>query len=226
MIAKKISGRGRPRQFDLDEAVSTAQHLFHQRGYDGVGVAELSQAIGITAPSLYSAFGSKRQLFEQALQRYAKDCGQWLPEALQSGKTVDAAISNLFARAAEVYGAHSLQRGCLVLEGTRNCTDAEACALSSKFQQATRDLVRSRIAEHYAEIADVLTNYAIVVLKGLSAAAKDGATQAELIDVARIAANGFSAVARESVEDCGHSGGSLAGKASPFVTGQREENSD
>ncbi|MGK7911635.1 MAG: TetR/AcrR family transcriptional regulator [Synechococcus sp.] len=191
MVAKKISGRGRPRQFDVDEAISAAQRLFHQRGYDGVGVAELSRTMGITPPSLYSAFGSKRQLFSRVLQRYTQFDGQWLSEAVRSGETVDIAISNFFLKAAEVYSSQALLRGCLVLEGTRNCTDAEACALSSQYQQATRELLRSRIAEDYADRADVLANFAFVVLKGLSAAAKDGASHAELVDVAHIAARGF-----------------------------------
>lgn len=196
MVTKKISGRGRPRQFDVDEAIAAAQCLFHQRGYDGVGVAELSSTIGITAPSLYSAFGSKRQLFERVLQRYVTNDGQWLREAIQSGETVDAAIATLFLRAADAYSAHAVQKGCLVLEGTRNCTDAGACALNSKYQQATRELLKSRIAEDYAGRADILTNYAFVVLKGLSAAAKDGASHLELVDVAHLAANGFSLAAR------------------------------
>ena len=193
MIAKKTSGRGRPRQFDLDAAIATAKRLFHQRGYDGVGVAELSKAIGITAPSLYSAFGSKRQLFDRVLQQYVNQDGRWLPSALQTGKPVDAAIAHLLTQAAEVYTADALQRGCLVLDGTRNCTDAEACELSAKFQQATRELLRTRIAEDYPDLAEALANYVFVVLMGLSAAAKNGASQAELHEAAQIAATGFTA---------------------------------
>ncbi|MGX7903860.1 TetR family transcriptional regulator, partial [Klebsiella pneumoniae] len=38
---------GRPRQFDAEQAIETAQRLFHARGYDAVSVADLTQAFGI-----------------------------------------------------------------------------------------------------------------------------------------------------------------------------------
>ncbi|MEO1446549.1 MAG: helix-turn-helix domain-containing protein, partial [Cyanobacteria bacterium J06635_11] len=82
VTTKKIGKRGRPRGFDLDSAIATALDLFHRRGYDGVGVAELSKSIGITAPSLYSAFGNKRSLFERVLKQYVTTNGGWLPAAL------------------------------------------------------------------------------------------------------------------------------------------------
>ena len=47
--------------------METALALFHERGYDAVGVAELSQATGVKPPSLYAAFGSKQGLFERAV---------------------------------------------------------------------------------------------------------------------------------------------------------------
>ncbi len=47
---------GRPRQFDAEQAIETAQRLFHARGYDAVSVADLTQAFGINPPSFYAAF--------------------------------------------------------------------------------------------------------------------------------------------------------------------------
>ena len=71
MNATKISKpRGRPRSFDTDEAIDTAMKLFHGRGYDAVGVAELGEKLGITPPSFYAAFGSKAGLLERTLKRY------------------------------------------------------------------------------------------------------------------------------------------------------------
>ncbi|MEO0803027.1 MAG: TetR/AcrR family transcriptional regulator [Cyanobacteria bacterium J06642_2] len=193
MVAKKISGRGRPRKFDLDRAVATAKELFHQRGYDSVGVAELSQVMGITAPSLYAAFGSKSQLFERVLQDYVRTDGGWLPAAIAQAETVEGSISCLFECAAEAYSANPLQLGCLVLDGTRNCTDERVCQRSAEFRQATRDLIRERIATEFPEQAEMLANYVFTILMGLSAAARDRRPKAELLSTARIAAAGFSA---------------------------------
>ncbi|MGF1514200.1 MAG: TetR/AcrR family transcriptional regulator [Elainellaceae cyanobacterium] len=192
MTTKEMSGRGRPRGFDIEQALAIAQALFHQRGYDGVGVAELSKEIGITAPSLYAAFGSKRQLFERVLQKYVQEEGSRLSAAMAEGETVEAGIAHLFERAAELYTADAARPGCLVLDGTRNCTDAEACSLSARIRQETRQALRDRIAEKFPEQASALADYALTVLMGLSAAARDGLSQAELKAVGRVAAAGFS----------------------------------
>ncbi len=177
-------------------AISTAKDLFHRRGYDGVGVAELSKTIGITAPSLYAAFGSKRELFKRVLQHYAQAGGGWLPCALATGDSLEAAISNLFARAAEIYTANPECPGCLILDGTRNCTDPQAQALTSAFRQTTRQLIRDQITTDVPDLTDPevdsLADYALTILVGLSGSARDGMTAEALRTTAKIAAAGFA----------------------------------
>ena len=194
MIAKKIK-RGRPRGFDVEQAIATAMDLFHRHGYNGVGVAELSKTIGITAPSLYSAFGSKRELFEQVLQRYVREDGCWLPKALATGCTLEAAIFNLFVQAAENYAANPQKPGCLVMDSTRNCTDAEAQAITTSFRAMTRQLIGDRITTSKPNLTesqiDSLTNYAVMILVGLSGSARDGMNDRALKATAEIAATGF-----------------------------------
>jgi TetR/AcrR family transcriptional regulator, repressor for divergent bdcA len=195
VVTKKIAGRGRPRGFDLEGAIATAMNLFHQRGYDGVGVAELSQAMGIAAPSLYSAFGSKRALFEKVLQHYVEMNGAWLPTALAAEDPLEDVMTALFIRAAEVYTADPDCLGCLIIDGTRNCGDAKARALTAGFRQATRQLICDRItaeAPHLSNAAvDALSDYAITILVGLSGSARDGMAAEALQTTAKIAATGF-----------------------------------
>ena len=155
MVTKEKSGRGRPREFDVDKAILQAMDLFHRSGYDGVGVAELSKTIGITAPSLYSAFGSKRELFKQVLQRYAQTQGCWLPNALAEGDSLEQSISLLFLRAAEVYSADPERPGCLVIDGTRNCGDVAVCELTAKMSRAAREVVRNCITTAATEFRSV-----------------------------------------------------------------------
>lgn len=200
MVTKKIIGRGRPRGFDIDNALSIAKKLFHQRGFDGVGVAELSQLIGITPPSLYSAFGSKRQLFEQVLQKYVNEDSGWLIASLAEEDTIEAALSHLFNCASEVYTADSSRLGCLVLDGTRNCTDTKACELSAGFRQATWQMICDRIAKEYPELAPTLANYVLTTMMGLSAAARDGMSQADLKVIGQIAVSGFLAYLKQASE--------------------------
>ena len=61
---------GRKRAFDDQAALQTAMELFWRQGYEGTSIADLTRALGINPPSLYAAFGSKRDLFEKTLDRY------------------------------------------------------------------------------------------------------------------------------------------------------------
>ena len=196
MTTKKINGRGRPRGFDLGAAVSTAMELFHHYGYDGVGVAELSKTIGITAPSLYAAFGSKRKLFERVLVHYVQSEGSWLPAALAVGDTLEVSIASLLVRAAEVYTANPERLGCLVIDGTRNCTDDQAQAMTAEFCRATRQLICDRITTSTPGLTesevDALADYVVMILVGLSGSARDGITAKTLRTTAEIAAQGFN----------------------------------
>ncbi|WP_342075105.1 TetR/AcrR family transcriptional regulator [Yoonia sp. SS1-5] len=62
---------GRPRSFDTDEALMAAMNVFWTKGYDGASMKDLTRAMGISGPSLYSAFGDKRELYLKTIDRYA-----------------------------------------------------------------------------------------------------------------------------------------------------------
>jgi TetR/AcrR family transcriptional regulator len=65
------------RQQLLDSALA----LFSQRGYDAVGVREIVEAVGVTKPTLYHYFDSKRGLLDALLQR---ESGHLLTEVLKA----------------------------------------------------------------------------------------------------------------------------------------------
>lgn len=69
---KRTSGRGRPRQFNLETVLERAVETFSGRGYHGTSMAELAAAMGITWGSLYKAFTDKHTLFLAAFDYYAK----------------------------------------------------------------------------------------------------------------------------------------------------------
>ncbi|MEZ6195354.1 MAG: TetR family transcriptional regulator [Planctomycetota bacterium] len=64
--------RGPEKQFDPDAALEAAMEVFWAKGYEATSLAELLAAMGIARKSLYDTFGSKRELFERALDRYAE----------------------------------------------------------------------------------------------------------------------------------------------------------
>jgi TetR/AcrR family transcriptional repressor of nem operon len=60
----------RPREFDEDVALEAAMRRFWADGYAGTSVRDLGDAMGLGQASVYNAFGDKRTLFTQCLDRY------------------------------------------------------------------------------------------------------------------------------------------------------------
>ena len=75
---------GRPREFDLENALDEAMDVFWRRGYEGATIAELTGAMGINPPSLYAAFGSKEGLLKAALDRYSQKRDECMAEILEA----------------------------------------------------------------------------------------------------------------------------------------------
>ena len=64
---------GRPLSFDRTDVLEKAMRAFWRFGYETTSISNLTTAMGITTPSLYGAFGDKKQLFLEAVRRYAGD---------------------------------------------------------------------------------------------------------------------------------------------------------
>lgn len=188
---KKAQPRGRPRTFDIDEAVDRAVKLFHRRGYDAVGVAELGSELGIKPPSFYAAFGSKAGLFEQALERYTASKANVFGNALLEGGSVAEVIERTLLEAARIYPEQDGAAGCLVMDGTRNSTDPEARALAAALKEAGRARIRDFIATEFPARADELADLVAIALAGMSAAARDGAKASTLKAFAEAASRAF-----------------------------------
>jgi TetR/AcrR family transcriptional repressor of nem operon len=60
----------RPREFDETAALEAAIACFWSRGYEATSVRDLAENMGLSAPSLYNAYGDKHALFVQALEHY------------------------------------------------------------------------------------------------------------------------------------------------------------
>ena len=193
MTTIKSRGRGRPRRFDPDEAVATAQQLFHARGYDAVSVADLTAAVGINPPSFYAAFGNKAGLYTRILDRYAEADAIPLAELLRHDQPVAAALTAVLEEAARRYAADPTAAGCLVLEGTR-CNDQAAREAALAFNLAAEAAIRSYIAARYPEDADRITDFVSTTMSGLSAKARNGHSADRLLATARLAGLALEAV--------------------------------
>lgn len=174
-----MKSTGRPRAFDREAGVETAMRLFWERGYEGVGVAELAKAIGINPPSLYAAYGSKRGLFARAVERYSETKGAFFARLFEDRPLGDV-LGDVLAEAREVYTGDHACKGCLIMDGTAGSGDTEVCAVTSarkdELRTAVRGLAEARGAANPGEVAD----YFLFLLAGLSASARDGAGPAQL----------------------------------------------
>ncbi|MDH4316580.1 MAG: TetR/AcrR family transcriptional regulator, partial [Gammaproteobacteria bacterium] len=66
----------RSRAFDPEQALSRAVDLFSSRGYSETSMDDIVKATGVSRYGIYGTFGNKRELFEQALERYADGMGK------------------------------------------------------------------------------------------------------------------------------------------------------
>lgn len=187
MITTK-SGRssGRPRQFDPDRAVEIAQNMFHANSYDAVSVGELTKACGINPPSFYAAFGSKIGLYRLVLERYARTGAIDIPSFLHTKRSVAQCLSDVLQEAARRYAADPAAPGCLVLDGI-HCDDNSAREAATRFQKVAVKTIYAYIARQYPEKADLVTEYMMMVMCGLSARSRQGATPERLMETARLA---------------------------------------
>ena len=148
--------------------------LFHARGYDHVGTAELCTAIGVRPPSLYAAYGSKLGLYERALERYGRSpMAGFVMDAMADATNAPEAMSAVLLTAAERYAADPERRGCLALEGSVG-GDADARELADELVRATRAVLRSRLEELGASDPEGDAEAVLVAMRGLSAAARSG----------------------------------------------------
>ncbi len=186
-MTKEISrGRGRPRNFDADEAVAVAQRLFHAKGYDAVSVADLTRALGINPPSFYAAFGSKAALYARILDRYALTGAVPLDQLLRPDRPVAECLARVLEEAARSYAADACATGCLVLEGTR-CSDEQARAAAGTFHVAAQQRIRDFIAQRHPQEADRLADFVSTTMAGLSASARHGQSLDRLLGTAQLA---------------------------------------
>jgi AcrR family transcriptional regulator len=157
--------------------------LFWERGYDTVSIRDLTEAMGITPPSLYAAFTDKQTLFEEAVEAYAHRYGGYIREALESEPTAYRAVRSLLMGAAVQQTLPGHPSGCLILNGAANHTVASegvAAGLRARRAETTIQIARRIRADVEAGVlpaetdASALAAFAATVWQGLAQLARDG----------------------------------------------------
>jgi len=199
MVDTISSVRGRPRRFDVEQALDVGQRLFHMHGYDGVGLAALTEALAIKPPSFYAAFGSKADFFKRVLDRYAASVLA-LEDILRPDRAPQEALADLLEGAARTYARDPHVRGCLVLEAARGGADVESVKLARQAAERRRDQVRVFVAKFYPEVAESVTDFVASTMSGLSASAREGLSEARLVGIAQTAIGGLRLLLQRSQE--------------------------
>src|SRR6266702_4731922 len=108
--------RGRPRAYDPDAALGRAIGSFWRAGYSGTSLDDLSAATGMNRPSLYGAFGDKRDLYLKALAHYWEQSRGAMDEALAHDLPLRQALQRLYDKALSIYfSGKDGPRGCFAI---------------------------------------------------------------------------------------------------------------
>lgn len=194
---------GRPRAFDLDVAEEVAMQLFWDRGYEGVSLADLKSSIGISSASFYTAFGSKEELFERVIRRYAAVTNHVMRIVADESLPVREAMALFLHESVDSQTRTDNPKGCLIaLNGTLGGTgmpEASRAALKTR-----RDEDRRQIHDFLARAAAQGEPRAQVDLEGWTTAihgfilgvatqARDGVPAGELHRAAQVLAAAWEA---------------------------------
>jgi len=183
--------RGRPRTFDRKAALRCAMEVFWTKGFDGCSMSDLVDAMDINSPSIYAAFGSKENLFREAIDLYAVSEGAITRQAIKehgSGREVIAAV---LKRNIDMLTQAAAPRGCMVILGTVNIgvEHEELRAFLQSRAQNVANLIKQRLVQSLAdgELAadahtDALATLCVTVLSGLSVQAHNGVPRQTLLD--------------------------------------------
>lgn len=183
---------GRPRAFDPETALDAAVNTFWRHGYEGTGLAELTEAMNVSRPALYRAFGDKAQLFQAALERYISRNMGYVENALAMSTAREVAEAFLTGNAKAVTEPGT-PPGCLSVQAMVT-DEANAFSLLAENRKA----IQHRLADRFKQAtvdgdlgpnqdADELARFVITLTTGFAIRAADGESRDALLGLARLA---------------------------------------
>jgi AcrR family transcriptional regulator len=182
--------RGRPRTYEPEVALGQALALFRKDGFAATSLDDLSAATGMNRPSLYGAFGDKRELYIKAYRRYRDDYGAQLAGIFKADLALRQRLARIFDVALEIYlFGDEAPRGCFTVMTVASdaIADPEIQALMREslaeldkvFAKCFRNGVESRELPPSADVA-ALSQIATATLFSLAIRARTGTPRPQL----------------------------------------------
>jgi AcrR family transcriptional regulator len=194
-VTTQESPVGRPREFDVEEALEQAMLVFWKQGYEGSSMGDLERAMGISRASLYAAFGKKEQLFRKALDRYSQGPAAYTARALEKVTAREVATAYLTG-AVRATTRPGSPLGCLSVQGALAITDDSRTAhdILITWREEGVALLRERFQRAIDEgdlppdsDAGQLARYVITVGNGIAVQAAGGTPRSQLQQMADLA---------------------------------------
>src|ERR1700758_1480584 len=131
--------RGRPRAYEPEVALGKALDLFRKGGFAATSLDDLSAATGINRPSLYGAFGDKRELYIKSYQRYRDDARAAMIDVFRDEMPIRKRLSRIYAIALDIYLGGESPRGCFTV-------------MSAASEAVADPEIRAMVLEGFAEL--------------------------------------------------------------------------
>jgi TetR/AcrR family transcriptional regulator, copper-responsive repressor len=188
--------RGRPRAYDPAIALARAAETFWKEGYAGTSLDDLAAATGMNRPSLYAAFGDKRDLYLKTLEYYRGESRALTAKALADDPPLRVFLARFYAGALDLYYVGEDARGCYTIgtAATVALVDADVRAFLTQSMRNADSLFKARIeqAKERGEIAPdadptALAYLATATLHTLAVRSRAGLPRKELEALAKAA---------------------------------------
>ncbi|APR82975.1 Transcriptional regulator, TetR family protein [Minicystis rosea] len=184
----------RAKEFDREEALDRAMHVFWRKGYEATSLGDLLEAMGIARQSLYDTFGDKHALFLEALARYEQGRAGKLHGCLETAPSVRRAFREIFEAILDESDKEK-SRGCLGVTAAVELAphDPEIARRIAARQRALEDLFfraleRAREEGEIARAKDAraLARFLLAALQGLRVSATADPKSPALRDIVNV----------------------------------------